>query len=183
MHNWIVIVFGFSNTYNSSLTSIPFKVCGPLLVASFNTLSHPRMIMSISGMADSVVLILRNGFVNLPSKVETMKEWPWHLKVEIMDVMAASANICLFCTLWENYMGSPNYIVHRSLVPFFLAKLMLFLFSCNLLCFNYRCIGLGLGYMSNKAQWKTKINSQTCFDICNDLEVPLDDIVIVPYVN
>jgi hypothetical protein len=80
-------------------------------------------------------------------------------------------------------MGSPNYIVHRSLVPFFLAKLMLFLFSCNLLCFNYRCIGLGLGYMSNKAQWKTKINSQTCFDICNDLEVPLDDIVIVPYVN
>jgi hypothetical protein len=57
------------------------------------------MIMSISGMADSVVLILRNGFVNLPSKVETMKEWPWHLKVEIMDVMAASANICLFCTL------------------------------------------------------------------------------------
>jgi hypothetical protein len=81
-------------------------------------------------------------------------------------------------------MGSPNYIVQCSLVPFFLAKLMLFLFSFDLtLCFNCRYIGLGLGYMSNEAQWKTKINSQTCFDICHDLEVPLYDIVIVPYVS
>jgi len=113
-----------------------------------------------------------------------MKEWLWHLKVEIMDVMAASANICLLCIRWENYMGSPNYIVHCSLVPLFLAKLMLFLFSFDLtLCFNYLYIGLGLGYMSNEAQWKTKINSQTWFHICNDLEVPLYDIVIVPYVS
>jgi hypothetical protein len=53
--------------------------------------------MSRSGMVDNVVLILWNGFMNLSSKVETMKEWLWHLKVEIMDVMAASANICLLC--------------------------------------------------------------------------------------
>jgi hypothetical protein len=101
-----------------------------------------------------------------------------------MDVMVASANMCLLCILWENYMGSPNYIVHCSLVPLFLVKLMLFLFSFDLtLCFNYLYIGLGLGYMSNEAQWKTKINSQTWFDICNDLEVPLYDIAIVPYVS
>jgi hypothetical protein len=37
--------------------------------------------------------------------------------------------------------------------------------------------------MSNEAQWKTRINSQTCFDICHDLEVPLYDIVIVPCVS
>jgi hypothetical protein len=81
-------------------------------------------------------------------------------------------------------MGSPNYIVHCSLVPLFLAKLRLFLFSFDLtLCFNCRYIGLGLGYMSNETQWKTKINSQTCFHICHDLEVPLYDIVIVPCVS
>jgi len=50
--------------------------------------------MSRSGIVDSVVSVLRNGFVNLLSKVETMKEWLQHLKVEIMDVMVASANIC-----------------------------------------------------------------------------------------
>jgi hypothetical protein len=57
------------------------------------------MIMSRSGIVDNVVLILRSGFVNLLSKVETMKEWLRHLKIEITDVVAASANICLLCIL------------------------------------------------------------------------------------
>ncbi len=57
------------------------------------------MIMSRSGIVDNVVLILRSGFVNLTSKVETMKEWLWNLKIEFMDVMVASARICLLCIL------------------------------------------------------------------------------------
>jgi hypothetical protein len=48
---------------------------------------------------ESVVLILRSGFVNLLSKVETMKEWLRHLKIEIIDIVVASANICLLCIL------------------------------------------------------------------------------------
>jgi hypothetical protein len=57
------------------------------------------MIMSKNGIVDSVVSILRSGFVDLLSKVEIMKKWLRHLKVEIMDVMAASANICFLCIL------------------------------------------------------------------------------------
>jgi hypothetical protein len=57
------------------------------------------MIMSRSGIVDNVVSILKSGFVNLPSKVETMKEWLRHLKVDMMDVMTTSANMCLLCIL------------------------------------------------------------------------------------
>jgi hypothetical protein len=128
------------------------------------------MIMSRSGIVDSVVSILRSGFVNLTSKVETMREWLWNFKIEFMDVMIATARICLFyihCVFW-----------------FVLAKFMLLFFSFDpTLCFDCQSIGLALGYMSNEAQWKTKINSQTCFDICHHLEVPLYGIVIIPYVS